>query len=190
MHLLDTSDDFLICLYREGNQVAIDLLYERYSKFLYGIINEISRKERIYYDYQELFQDAIIVFINCIDKYDEEEGCFYFFVRTAVERKIKDKFKKWRKDNRVCSLDDFVYDNDKETHLDYVFEENSDFSKSQLIGDLNNRLNEENKKIVNMKMAGYTYQEIALMLKISKQCVYRRVTAIKNIIKDIIEKID
>lgn len=190
MYLSDTSDDLLVCLYRDGNQVAIDLLYERYSKFLYGIIHEMTRKDNMYYDYHELFQDAIIVFINCIDKYDEEAGCFYFFVRTAVERKIKDRIKKIKKDSSVCSLDEFAYDTDKETHLDYICEEDSDFSKYELLGDLNNKLNEENKKIVVMKMEGYTYQEIAQMLKISKQCVYRRVNHIKNIIKDIIEKID
>jgi len=34
--LEEISDDLLICLFREGNQDAIDLLYERYNIYYYG----------------------------------------------------------------------------------------------------------------------------------------------------------
>ena len=67
----EISDDLLICLYREKQQEAIDLLFERYKCYLYGIINDMLKKETLYFDYDELYQDAIIVLINCIEKYVE-----------------------------------------------------------------------------------------------------------------------
>ena len=52
------SDDYLICLYYEKNQEAIDYLYERYTKFIFGIIKSIQNKMGIYVDFEELFQEA------------------------------------------------------------------------------------------------------------------------------------
>ena len=40
-------------------------------------------------------------------------------------------------------------------------------------------------EIVDLKMKGYTYEEISLLLGISKQAIYRRIVKIKNMLKDI-----
>ena len=46
------------------------------------------------------------------------------------------------------------------------------------------------KKIIDMKIAGYSYGEISNAIGETKQFVYRKISKLKNIIKDIIEKID
>ena len=45
-------------------------------------------------------------------------------------------------------------------------------------------------KIIDMRIEGYSYEEIASFMRVGKQSIYRKMVCIKNIIKDIIEKID
>ena len=191
MFLKEISDDWLFCLYLEGNQDAIDLLFDRYSRFIYGIITQFQKKDGEYYDFEELFQDAMVTFLGCINKYDEESGCFYFFVKKSIERKLIDKIKYIKKSKRIVSLDRYMYDDDGETNLDYICEEDSSrLIENDLYNTLVGKVDAENKEIIDLKMSGYSYQEIAGILGLSKQGVYRRVNKIKNILKDIIEKID
>jgi len=182
------SDDLLICLYRERNQIAIDCLFERYKYYLYGIINDMLCKENLYFDYEEVYQDLVIVFMNCVEKYDEESGCFYPFVKTAVERKLFDKIKKAKRNNKIASLDDLMFDSGNESCLDYVAEQ--DYFDNYLYDNLMNNLDEKDRLIVNLKVCGYPYHEIAKMMGVGRQSIYRRSNKIKNILKDIIEKID
>ena len=191
MLLDEISDDLLINLYREGSQIAIDLLYERYNVFLYGFIHRMLRVETLYYDYTELYQELIMVFINCLQRYDEENGCFYFFVKKAVERKLIELINKIKKNKNLISLDDFMYQDGDESCLDYISEDGTvEYYETNLYKFIIERLDVLQTKIMNMKIEGYTYEEIASILGLSKQSVYRKINIIKNIIKDVIEKID
>lgn len=184
------SDDWLISLYRSGDQIAIDCLYDRYTSFIYGFINNMLNKG-VYYDYNEFFQELIIVFMNCLDKYDEERGKFYFLVKLSVERKIIDMLSKINRENRILSLDSFYYKNGDESIVDYIQEEvNGCYIENDLYECLKETLDKESMDIVDMRVSGYSYQEISDILNISKQATYRKIRMIKNIIKDIIEKID
>ena len=191
MFLNEISDDLLIRLYREGNQTAIDLLYERYNVFLYGFIHQILKNEDYRFDYKELFQELFIVFFNCLERYDEENGCFYYFVKRSAERKVFDFIYKANKSRNILSLDNFYYFDGLETCADYIEEENLEtYYQTDLYKMLEENLSEEEMNIIDLKVEGYSYQEISKILNISKQTIYRKVVIIKNVIKDIIEKID
>lgn len=183
-----TSDDFLIYLVREGNQDAIDALYERYKYFIYGFINEKLKNEDLYYDYSELYQDLFLIFLRCIEKYDDYSGCFYTFVKTAVDRKIIDVIKKTKRYNKFASLDRMMFSSGNECCVDYVSEQ--DNTDTYLYDSLVENLNDIDKSIVDLKIYGYTYEEIAKVVGLGRQSVYRRFIKIRNILKDIIEKID
>lgn len=182
MFLEEISDDLLICLYREGNQEAIDLLLSRYRTFMYGIINDLFKKENEYIDYDDMYQDAMVVFFNCLQRYDVDNGCFYFFVRKSIERRLIDKMKKIKKNNKIYSLDDDYYEDGNEKVIDYVSEDvNGMFCEE----DLFKKIDDVSKQIIKLKVSGYTYEEISLKLSMSKQCIYRRIVKIKKILKDI-----
>ena len=127
MFLNEISDDFLVCLYHERNQIAIDLLFERYKNFIYGMIGDLQKKDGNYVDFEELFQEGFLTFLNCIERSDFDLGCFYFFVRKAVERKLADKIKALKRYGRVISLDKQFYEVGHEKFVDYIAEE-SDYS--------------------------------------------------------------
>ena len=191
MFLNEISDDLLISLYREGNQIAIDLLYERYNVFLYGFIHQMLKNEDSYFEYKELFQELFIVFFNCLERYDEDSGCFYYFVKKSADRKLIDFIYKSNRSKNVLSLDNFYYIDGVETYVDYVKEENNEaYYQTELYKALCETLTKEEMAIIDLKVEGYSYQEISNILNISKQAIYRKVVTIKNVIKDIIEKID
>ena len=192
MRLDQVSDDLLIDLYREGNQDAIDLLYDRYTSYIYGFIKSQAQINHLCCDYNELFQDVVLTFINCVEKYDEYSGCFYYFVKCAVERRLHYLFAKIKKNNKIIPLDALAYDNnDVLSVVDYISEESNEAYYEQELYDLIvENLNEKDKKIIDMKIAGYSYGEISNAIGETKQYVYRKISKLKNIIKDIIEKID
>ena len=190
MYLREISDDWLICLYREGNQVAIDLLFERYNVFLYGFIDKVIKSNGIFYEYEDLFQEVIPVFIDCIDRYDEDCGCFYYFIKKVIERKLIDCIMKIKRRQKVLSLDSFSYEV-KEQEVYYVCEDGGrDYYSTEIYEKLKEKLEDIELKIIDLKVDGYSYREIAVLLNISKQSIYRRVISIKNIVKDVLEKID
>ena len=190
MNKEQVSDDWLVNLYREGNQEAIDCLFERYNVYIYGFIHNLFRKKMICCDYNEIFQEVMIIFLNCIDRYDEENGKFYFYVRLCIERKLYDFLNKMGKE-KFISLDDFYYENGTESILDYVAEVNQcPYYETELYNIIKGNLSSEELKIIDMKIEGYTYEEISNEIGIGKQTVYRKINVIKNVIKDILEKID
>ena len=191
MYLDEISDDLLISLYREGLQWAIDLLFERYSVFLYGFINRIFKTQNVRCEYKEVFQELFVVLINCIDRYDEESGCFYFFVKCASERRLFNLIDRLSKNKKIVSLDELCFSSGNESYLDYIEEtDNRMYYETELYKKIKEELDERDIKIIDMKVEGFTYQEIADYLGVNKQLIYRKMVTIRNIVKDIIEKID
>ena len=153
MFLNEISDDLLISLYREGNQTAIDLLYERYNVFLYGFIHNILKNEDYRFEYKELFQELFIVFFNCLERYDEDSGCFYYFVKRSAERKIFDFIYRANKSRNILSLDNFYYSDGLETYVDYIEEENCEtYYQTDLYKMLEENLSKEEMNIIDLKV--------------------------------------
>ncbi len=191
MLINDISDDLLFRLYLEKNQDAIDMLFERYKVFIYGIIVDMQKHYGVFLEFEELYQDAMVAFLSCLEKYDEDNGCFYFFMKRAIERKLADRIKKTKKCCRYISLDVSMYEDSDETYIDYVAEDDKTcLYNTELYDRLVDRVDYLSKGIIDLRLHGYGYQEIAKCLGASKQGIYRRVAKIKNILKDIIEKID
>ena len=191
MFCSEISDDYLICLYRENNDDAKKELCDRYTNFIYGIIVGVQKIWGYYLDFEECFQEGFLSFLKCIDRYDNEKGSFYFFVKTTIERKLLYRLDKERQESNYVPLDKFIYKDGDETLVDYVSEDKGEQEYDCSIYDkATSRMDEICRKIVELRIDGYSYSEIAQILGVNKQSVYRQVVKIKNIIKDVIEKID
>lgn len=191
MFLEEISDDYLICLYRENNDEAKKELCDRYTSFIYGVIVSIQKKMGGYLDFEECFQEGFLSFLKCIERYDNELGAFYYFVKTTVEKKLLCKLEMTKRNSNYIPLDKYVYEGGDETLIDYVSEEENVVNYDSLIYDKAiGRMDDVCRKIVELRLEGYSYSEIARIIGVNKQCVYRQVGKIKNIIKDVIEKID
>lgn len=191
MFLTEVSDDYLIYLYRENNEEAKKELCDRYTTFIYGIIVGVQRRRGGYLDFEECFQEGFLSFLKCIDRYDNECGTFYYFVKTSIEKKLNYKLEKNKQNSNYISLDEFVYEEGEERLVDYVSEDEDAFFDDYSVYDkVVSRLNGVCRRIVDLRMEGYSYSSISNILGINKQNVYRQVVKIKNIVKDVIEKID
>ena len=190
MFVNEISDDYLICLCREKNQDALDLLFERYRRYSVRIIQRILKSETAYYDYEEMFQDSMLILIKCLERYDEDSGCFYYFFKKSIERRVIDEIKRVRFEKTILSLDNLKYDNGNSSYVDCVAEENNDDYMSDLYDCLIKKLKAEEKCVVDLRLEGYSYTQIANLTGSNRQSVYRKAVKIKNILKDTIEKID
>lgn len=191
LFLEEISDDYLVCLYFDKNQDAIDELYDRYTRYIYGIIVDAQRIYGNYLDFDDLFQDCFLAFLGCIERYENDKGNFYFYVRRAMERKIKDKIDIIMKMNDCVSLDELKYEDGNKLYIDCVCECEDVYDCGDSLKDvLFACLKEEEREIIELKLKGYSYQDICEIINKSKQYIYRKVNKIKNILKDIIEKID
>ena len=115
MFLEEISDDYLICLYRENNDEAKKELCDRYTSFIYGVIVSIQKKMGGYLDFEECFQEGFLSFLKCIERYDNELGAFYYFVKTTVEKKLLCKLEMTKRNSNYIPLDKYVYEGGDET---------------------------------------------------------------------------
>ena len=69
----DIGDSELIYLMRTNNNEAKEVLFERYKKRIYGIINSYAKKYFLSnVNYDDYFGECFIVFLKCLELYDEE----------------------------------------------------------------------------------------------------------------------
>lgn len=192
LNLNKISDDLLICLWREKNEGAFELLLNRYTTFIYGFIKDFVNLNyhNKYNEFADFYQESFVCFLKCIDSYDEEKGYFYFFVKKSIQRTIILYINKLKRYQKIESIDEIMYGDGNESKIDYIAEDNYEYEDNALYNRLMRRINPVEKIIVDMRIDGYSYADIACELNITKCSVYRKVDKIKNILKDIMEKID
>ena len=99
------GDSELIYLIRSENYYAKEYFIERYKKRIYGMINAFATKNCINkLDYEECYQDCFIVFLKCLNGFDNEHN-FYSYLSNAIYRRLKTLYSKKRLDDKVLSLD-------------------------------------------------------------------------------------
>ena len=190
---MEISDDELIYLAREKNQYAEDILYSRYYKNINYFLKEIYSYKEAYYDNDDLKQIALLKFISCVEKYDEDNGNFYSFCKLVIKRSIFDYLKIENKKIIDYSLNNFINDNEDIMYIDLICEHSIEYDKVK-----NDVINEETKekifsllednerRILEYKLMGYSYKEISLVFDKPIKFIDNQLVKIKNKIKDFI----
>lgn len=148
------TDTDLILAYKKGDERAFYLLYERYNKKILHIINQFTKENKIAEDYN---QDIWILIILKIDKF--KEGNFFMWVNTLAKNYCIDLARKnkrlLRKNNEFLYLNcQFNSDNDDT-------EDNLNIMRLGV-----DKLNDIQKKIIELRMQGHTYKSISKILNI------------------------
>ena len=161
------SDEELVYLGREKNQTAINLLYKRYSVYIFGFISKVTSKWNIPYEINDLYQISWIKFIELTKKFNQKSGRLYFFVRISIIRVLNDYFKSSLNKKINYSLDESVFDNSQTTYLDLISESpidyglNREVNLNEVIDKLNTILKKEDLELLLDKVNGYSYFELA-----------------------------
>lgn len=197
---MEFSDEELIELYKENNEDAKDLLFQKYNYIIDIIINKY--KKAIYalgIDITEVRQDAMLSFSNALVKYvDTKNTSLPTFITVLVERKIQNCIRsadtiKNRLNKESYSLE-YNYADYNRTLEDYIGSNDnnplSQLEKKEYYRELQEKIDANlssfEKDVYKLKLNGFEYLDIAKILNKEPKQIDNTIQRVKNKIKDLL----
>lgn len=172
------SDETLIDIYRQGDEAAIEVLFERYKDI-------VRKKAKAMYlaggDSDDLIQEGMIGLYKAVRDYDDtKEAAFKTFASMCINRQLINAVtvsnrKKNMPLNTYVSFDMPAYpDEDNETRLVDILKPESEQNPEKLFIDreysdsfkkkLFDRLSNFEKQVLQLYMEDNDYRQIAMLL--------------------------
>lgn len=172
------SDETLIDIYRQGDEAAIEVLFERYK-------DTVRKKAKAMYlaggDSDDLIQEGMIGLYKAVRDYDDtKEAAFKTFASMCINRQLINAVtisnrKKNMPLNTYVSFDMPAYpDEDNETRLVDILKTESEQNPEKLFIDreysdsfkkkLFDRLSGFEKQVLQLYMEDNDYRQIAMLL--------------------------
>lgn len=204
MEYRNFNDYELLSYIGEANEEAVEILYKKYEPLITSIAKKMYRQieNRSGLELSDLIQEGMVGLSFAIHHYDDNNGAMFFtYARTCIERKIISTIVgtqrlKHRPLNESISYN--VENADKELiDFDLLLSDNtlnpevmliSNEEEIELQKNLDHILSAEEMQILELKVNGLTYQEIADLLDITKKRVGNVMQRIRKKIKKIIDK--
>ena len=189
------NDYELVLLSNEGNEDATNLIYEKYTPLIIKKSKDaIKHVNHHGIDINDIIQESYIALDEAIRNFrQDEEATFYTFAMLCVERRITNFIKKASNKksmilNDAITLDDVFGKNlGNDINIEgNFFAKDSDIGKIKL---LMGELTSLEKNVFNMKLKGYSFDEIAKKLNKDAKSIYNAFNRIKIKYKKI-NKID
>ena len=209
---------------KEGDLMELEQMISKYSDFIKGIVKPYKYKMNFTaYDYEDLYQEAILGFIEAYNKFKGEESEFKAYARIAIQNRLKDlivfqsnkikfphKYAKiwkvadehnwkiedseeianilglpirtvieamnWKQSKNIDSLERLETNANGEYYRKYENRNSASSDLSQLIvRDFLERLDDETKAIIILRMDGLTQKEISKLVGKSRIKVCRTI---------------
>ncbi len=175
------NDYELVELAHEGNEEAINLLYQKYRPLMIKKSKEaILLADHHGIEINDIVQECYIAFDEAIKNFNQDgDATFYTFSMMCVERRIANYIRKITGNrgkilNEAITIDDglqnFVTDNSNPyiRHVD-----------SDELMILKDDLSFLEKKVFNLRVSGYSFLEIAKLLNKDTKAIYNAWERIK-----------
>lgn len=186
---MDKNDFELVYLAQEGNEDAINELYQKYKP----IIVKKSKNAIMYathhgIDINDIMQEAYIGFDEAIKNFSQDEkASFYTFAILCIDRKITNYLRKTTGSkgkilNEAVTIDDTL---EKVLSDEFSIEYNliDKDNDSKLINNIRNMLTEFERRVFDLKLKEYSFDEIAKLLNKDVKSIYNTFQRIKVKIK-------
>lgn len=201
MNYEEYNDNELIMLIREESEEAKDIMF---SKYRYIIDIEIKKYITIAsilgYDYNDLYQDALVGFTDAINNYDQEkDASLPTFITLCVDRRLQYSVRKINNKKNKSHLDslslEYIYDSSavplKETLSDNSVNDPltkmmNDEDYKELNKKIKGILSDNEYEVYKYLITGLKYNEIALILGKEPKQIDNTIQRIKKKIKKII----
>ena len=186
---MDKNDFELVYLAQEGNEDAINELYQKYKP----IIVKKSKNAIMYathhgIDINDIMQEAYIGLDEAIKNFSQnEKASFYTFAILCIDRKITNYLRKTTGSkgkilNEAVTIDDTL---EKVLSDEFSIEYNliDKDNDSKLINNIRNMLTEFERRVFDLKLKEYSFDEIAKLLNKDVKSIYNTFQRIKVKIK-------
>lgn len=191
---MEYPDNELAYLLNDNNEIAHDLLYEKYNYIIKSIL---SKYRRVFLalgiDTDEARQEANLAFSYAIYNYDEnKDTSLNTFITLCVERRIRAVIKsrettKSKVQTETVSLDDNDYL--KNMIPDFQYEPSKKIENIDMLKYINNKvkdlLSDKEKEVYNLMLLGMDYQEIAINLEKTPKQVDNTIQRIRIKLKNL-----
>lgn len=191
---MEFNDYELVSLAREGNEDAINMIYQKYkpiivSKSKHAIVLASHHGIEI----SDIMQEGFIGLEEAINGFSENDNTsFYTFAILCINRQIINYLRKITggRDkvlNDAVSIDEHIEKNvrdDFDTEFSFIAKE----SEKNITERIKNSLTDFENNVFKLKMNGYNFDEIANTLNRDIKSIYNTFHRIKAKIKKIIDE--
>lgn len=175
----------LVVLAQEGNEDALNIIYKKFKPVIVKKSKHAIFKIANHgVDIDDIIQEAYIGLDEAIRNYSQEgDTIFYTFAMICIERQIANFIRrvstgKDRILNEATSIDDTI---------EKMISDNTDIEKAiagkeyniQVINQVSKSLTNFEKKVLDLKLADYSLDEIMMILKKDKKAIYNAMQRIK-----------
>ena len=186
---MDKNDFELVYLAQEGNEEAINSLYQKYKP----IIVKKSKNAIMYathhgIDINDIMQEAYIGFDEAIRNFSQDEkASFYTFALLCVDRKIANYLRKTTGSKGKILNDAITIDDTLEKvlgdGLDIEYNLIDKDVDNELITSIKKNLTDFEKRVFDLKLKDYSFEEIAKLLNKDVKSIYNTFQRIKSKIR-------
>jgi len=202
----DYNDNEILSYINESNEEAIELIYEKYKPLINKIATNLFKKycKNTGLDISDLTQEGMLGLNSAINHYKENKDVlFYTYAKTCIERKIISSVIAANRQKHKVLNDSisFEIELDNNINLEAFFGDTeynpeniviSRESNDELLDKIENVLTNVELQVLQLKLDGFEYKEIASIIdkdvKAVDNAVQRIRTKIKKMMNDINEK--
>ena len=194
--MMEYNDYELVALAKEGNEDATNILYQKYKPIIVKKSeNMIVRASHHGIEISDIMQEGFIALEEAIMNFSENDNAsFYTFAMLCINRQIINFLRKTTggRDkilNDAVVIDDYMEKNMKDD-FDTEFSLINKETENNVIDKLRSRLTLFEGRVFDMKLDGYSIEEIAKTLDRDTKSIYNTFNRLKSKIKKIIEEDD
>ena len=194
--MTEYNDYELVALAKEGNEDATNILYQKYKPIIVKKSeNMIVRASHHGIEISDIMQEGFIALEEAIMNFSENDNAsFYTFAMLCINRQIINFLRKTTGGRDKILNDAVVIDDYMEKNMKYDFD--TEFSlinketENNVIDKLRSRLTLFEGRVFDMKLDGYSIEEIAKTLDRDTKSIYNTFNRLNSKIKKIIEEDD
>lgn len=186
---MEYNDYELVSLAREGNEEAINIIYQKYKPIIVCKSKDaIVMASHHGIEISDIMQEGFIGLEEAINGFSENDNTsFYTFAVLCINRQIINYLRTTTKGKNRLLNDAIMIDEKLEKTIGDGFDTEFSFVSQDIIKEIKDNLTEFEFKVFSMKLDGYSFEEIANTLDKDIKSLYNTFHRVKGKVKKIIE---